>query len=524
MSESVIIGDSACPACKERGRDKTGNHLIHFSNGNKACNRCSYKEIVNGGLKVVKNVKLEDLPLMNQEYRGVKASTYKTFGVKCEFDEATGDVDKLYYVYDTWAKVRKLPKEFYAMGKQGEKLYGQGLIKSSTLIIVEGEHDCLSAFQMMMGANPTNPPAVVSPPHGATAAKFISGNIEWIKRHSKVILCFDSDERGQEGAVKIANLLEGKVFTVKMELKDAGEYLEAGREKDFVKAVQEAKKYQPEGIVNGADLWDLVKEPIVKAAVSYPWDGLNRMTYGIRTSEVVTLLAGSGQGKTVVTKELMHHILVNTNESVGVLSLEESVRRSAVGLMSVNANKPLHLVEAETSTLKEAFDNTLGTGRAFFYDSFGSNSIDTIVEMIKYLVVVDGCRYIFLDHISIIVSDQQHSDERKALDECMTKLRMLVQKLDICLFVVSHLRRPQGKGHENGAVVQMSDIRGTQAIAQLSDMVIGLERDSQADDEDVRNTTNVRVVKSRYVGYTGIACSLKYNKDTGRLKEEEHEF
>ena len=50
------------------------------------------------------------------------------------------------------------------------------------------------------------------------------------------------------------------------------------------------------------------------------------------------------------------------------------------------------------------------------------------------------------------------------------------------------------------------------------------ERDSQADDEDVRNTTNVRVVKSRYVGYTGIACSLKYNKDTGRLKEEEHEF
>lgn len=42
-----------------------------------------------------------------------------------------------------------------------------------------------------------------------------------------------------------------------------------------------------------------------------------------------------------------------------------------------------------------------------------------------------GAKYIFLDHVSIVVSDGSHGDERKALDEIMTKLRTLAQELDI---------------------------------------------------------------------------------------------
>jgi twinkle protein len=50
-------------------------------------------------------------------------------------------------------------------------------------------------------------------------------------------------------------------------------------------------------------------------------------------------------------------------------------------------------------------------------------------------------------------------------------------------------------------------------------MVIGLERNQQADDEQVRNTTIVRVLKNRFSGLTGPACSLFYDKNTGRMKE-----
>ena len=102
----------------------------------------------------------------------------------------------------------------------------------------------------------------------------------------------------------------------------------------------------------------------------------------------------------------------------------------------------------------------------------------------------------------------------------MTKLRQLVQETGISMFLVSHLRRVSGdKGHEGGAEVSLSHLRGSQSIAQLSDAVIGLERDQQASTEKEANLTKVRVLKSRYTGQTGIATHLWFDPETGRLVE-----
>ena len=129
------------------------------------------------------------------------------------------------------------------------------------------------------------------------------------------------------------------------------------------------------------------------------------------------------------------------------------------------------------------------------------------------------CKWIVLDHLSIIVSSQENGDERKAIDEIVTKLRELIQETKIGLLMVSHLRRPQGQGHEDGAETSLSQLRGSAAIAQLSDMVIGLERDGQHENDIIRNTTRVRVLKNRFSGTTGLATHLYYDKVTGRLSE-----
>ena len=85
------------------------------------------------------------------------------------------------------------------------------------------------------------------------------------------------------------------------------------------------------------------------------------------------------------------------------------------------------------------------------------------------------------------------------------------------MILVSHLKRPEGKGHENGAQTSLAQLRGSAAIAQLSDMVIGLERDQQ--DEESKNITTIRVLKNRFSGETGVAGALRYETDTGRLRE-----
>ena len=242
----------------------------------------------------------------------------------------------------------------------------------------------------------------------------------------------------------------------------------------------------------------------------------------------MTITAGSGLGKSQFLRELIYHVFKNTNDNIGMMFMEESVKRSGLAFMSLEADKCLHLPSEFSSVkdedLKKYFDDTLGTGRLFFYDHFGSNSIDSILNRIRYFAKALDCKYVVLDHISILVSDQNVADERRAIDEMMTKMRTVVQELDIALLIVSHLRRPSGTGHEEGSATSLSQLRGSASIGQLSDIVIGLERNGQHEDEIERHTTTVRVIKNRFSGLTGPACKVYYGRDTGRLTEVHEEF
>jgi len=85
---------------------------------------------------------------------------------------------------------------------------------------------------------------------------------------------------------------------------------------------------------------------------------------------------------------------------------------------------------------------------------------------------------------------------------------------------VSHLRPASGdKGQEEGKEIRLSMLRGSHSIAQISDAVIAMERDQQASDPIVANTTTVRVLKNRYAGETGVGAYLLYDRDTGRMQE-----
>ena len=268
-------------------------------------------------------------------------------------------------------------------------------------------------------------------------------------------------------------------------------------------------------------MWDSLstKEEIV--SVPYPFDGLQDLSYGMRLGELCTYAAGTGQGKSTTIREIAHHIITSTNYNVGMMFLEESIKRTGLALLGIHANKPFHLPTCEYSDqeFKDAFDAVSLDRRVFLFDHFGSWDIDKLVSRVRYMAKGLECKFIFLDHVSIVVSAGDQGDERRALDEVMTKLRMLVQELDIHLGVVTHLKRVQNNGHEEGGVVSLSHLRGSAGIAQLSDMVISLERDSQNENAEIRNTTLVRVLKNRFSGDTGPASYLQYDRTTGRQFE-----
>ena len=413
-------------------------------------------------------------------------------------------------------------KDFSIIGSTSNSgLFGQQLFNGGKYVtITEGEVDAMSVYQMLGSKYPS-----VSIKNGvASALKDIKRSYTWLDKFDNIVINFDNDEVGREASKKVAELFQpGKVKIVKLPeiYKDANDLLRSKKYEEYVKAWWNAPVHAPDGIIEGSQLLSEVLEPVVKSRIDYGWKGLDELTYGIRSGELVTITAGTGLGKTSVIKELVYHIFKSTENNIGMIMLEESPKITALDIMGTEANLPLRRPDINLSKEDKTnyFNKTIGSGRFYFYNHFGSNSVDNIIARVRYMAKALDCKFIVLDHISMIVSSQEFGDERKAIDEVMTKLRTLVQETDIALIIVSHLRRPDGKGHEEGAVTSLSQLRGSGAIAQLSDMVLGLERDSQNDDIAIRNTTSLRVLKNRFVGMTGPACWLYWDKDTGRLNE-----
>jgi len=331
---------------------------------------------------------------------------------------------------------------------------------------------------------------------------------------------FDDDEPGRDAAKAAASVLPaGKVKIGKVQgHKDASDALQANDLTALKNAVFLAEEYRPDGIVDGKTLLQLVTTPNPPNDHDYPYDGLNGLLHGIRYGELVTITAGSGIGKSSFCRELATSLL-QKGERVGYLALEESNRRTALGLMSAASGKSLHIGEHERSDLTEIYQNTLANWNLFLFDGFGSFDPDIIYNRIEYLAAGLDTRVVFLDHLSILLSGLD-GDERRVIDQTMTRLRSLVERTGISMFLVSHLRRAQSdQNHEEGARVTLGQLRGSAAIAQLSDSVIALERNQQ--DGSEHSTTTVRVLKNRYSGETGIACKLRYDLATCKFIEDE---
>ena len=419
-------------------------------------------------------------------------------------------------------KLRFKDKSFRWLGDYSRaSLYGRNLWRDNDkmVTIVEGEIDALSVSQAFGLKWP-----VLSLSSGISHAhKEIAKNLNWLESYESVVLFFDQDDRGREMAKTVAQLFTpGKAKIVgSLSEKDANDCLKNGKVKEIVDAVYSAKSFRPDGVVPGTELWDVIVKEDTREKIPYPWDGLNDKLFGMRGGELVTLTGGTGIGKSSITRELAYYFL-NQGKTVGYVALEESMRVTADNILGLYLNCPPFYWERDGITVeqkRQAYEKTVGSGKMYLYDHWGSLDPSNLLTHIRYMIRAMECDVIVLDHLSIVVSSIAEGDERRMIDSTMTKLRSLVEETGVHLILVSHLKRPDGRPHEEGGQTSLAQLRGSTAIACLSDAVIGCERDQQ--DEHHANRMRLRVLKNRYSGSTGPACYLEYDGNTGRLREWE---
>ena len=161
---------------------------------------------------------------------------------------------------------------------------------------------------------------------------------------------------------------------------------------------------------------------------------------------------------------------------VGYIALEESIKRTSLGIMGVSLHKPLHLTRegVDDDTFRHTYNATVGNGNFYLYNHFGSTVADNLISKIRYLAKACAVDFVILDHLHMALSalgDGHTNDERKLIDYTVSVLRTLVEETGIGLILVSHLRRSEGdKGFEDGKNVTMNALRGSASIGQLSDL------------------------------------------------------
>jgi len=329
------------------------------------------------------------------------------------------------------------------------------------------------------------------------------------------------DEPGRDAAKAAAMVIGPKAHIAELPLKDANEMLVAGRTEELLNAMWRAKEYRPEGIVDMASLKDQVKER-PQWGLTWPFAKLTQLTFGIRTGEIYAFGAGTGIGKTDLFTQTIAHLVMEHHVPVGVFALEQAPRETATRIAGKFAKKVLHVPDAGWSPedFDKAWEMLTHSGKVFLYDSFGNNDWDVIKGKIEYLAVAENVKHFFLDHLTALAAWQD--DERKALEVIMSEMGALVKKLDIALFLISHLATPDGKPHEEGGRVTIRHFKGSRAIGFWSHYMFGLERNQQAEDERERKTTTFRVLKDRYTGRgTGEVFYFGYDQQTGMLYETE---
>lgn len=479
-------------------------------------------------------------------FRSIRDDVYKYFGVRHSYDEKTGEVTEQYYPVTqegqiSGYKIREVPKNFRSIGRTGADCemfmsfrFNRG---GKYLLITEGEADSLAAYQMLKDYNSKRgsdfETAVVSPTTGANSQKQIAANYKFFNLFDQCIVAYDSDKAGQEAVEKIIPALpKGKVKIMQMRYKDANEYLEKGKDKEFISDFYAAKSYTPAGVVGSSELYSrLIESTQVKKIPLPPFmKKLDEMLNSVELGTIGVIAAGSGAAKTTVANELIYYWLFNSPYKIGVVSLELTCGQYAQAMLSRHIENKIANIKDPSDKLKfletdhvktkaeELFKTPDGQDRFVVIDE-RDGSIEVLQQKIEEMVISCDVKVIILDPISDLL-DGLPLDEQANL---MKWQKSLIKNYNVTFINIAHIRKGSNnkESASTGAFVPEEAVIGASQQVKSASWVVMLQRDKYSEDDVVRNTTHIVLTKNRSNGVTGKAGSMYYCNQTHRLYDLE---
>ena len=564
MGESKIIGDTACPQCRSKGRDRTGNHLMLFDDGGAYCNRCEYTEnpgtrsgsieskqrsnnmnlpdpaTITGGLPAVPGASTQQMTdtqrvwyMFNGPWRSIPKDVLDFYNYQCAIDENYALEAAKHDVYDLKGervlceKIRTLPdKKFYLGNKIGStdhvQLFGQKQFSRGgrRLLIVEAQEDAMSCYAAFGRKYKI---ACVSMVFGVQGLAQISDNIEYIKSFEEVTVLGDMDEPGQKFVDDVATIL-GTVKHMKIDKKDANILLEEGRGEDLAKAFFSAAPYSPPYLVTVDEAFLKCLETPLQLGTTYPWDSVTDMTYGMVDHSIISIGGGPGSGKTTLINQIKADLMFNKDEAVCTFSLEESPETTLRYMVGYLMGEKIHIPGVQYDTVKAMEIGRKLKEHMIIYDPRHYNGKWEKIEQSIRILASNGVKKFFIDPVTALAGMLSSSDGNDYINKMMIELSKLTQELPICVVLINHLNSPKkGVPHDKGGKVYAHQFTGSKGQWRFSTEMYGVERNLLSEDHAIKNTMLLRCLKHRSDGSkVGQYCRFGYIHDTGDLEDQTH--
>lgn len=193
---------------------------------------------------------------------------------------------------------------------------------------------------------------------------------------------------------------------------------------------------------------------------------LDMITGGFRPSQMITIAARTGVGKTALATTIMANMCTNGNK-VAFFSLEMDNNSIYRRLMSLKSGIPLYKIQDIDNVNKQistVFAELAETPNLYLCDKANAG-IHTIESELMRMKQLYGLDIAFIDYLQLIENSNYKISRYEQVSQISRKIKLLAKNLQIPIVALSQLSRSAAdsdpKIHhlkESGAIEQDSDI------------------------------------------------------------------
>jgi KaiC/GvpD/RAD55 family RecA-like ATPase len=398
-------------------------------------------------------------------------------------------------------KIRNIPpakKNYRRIAGGDSALYapcGFPQDKTKPLLLVGGEMDALTAVAAGW-------PGVVSSTTGESGWSDAWSVL--LEAYEDIVVIFDNDAPGVAAAAAIAEKLGAhrvRVGQWPTGFKDANEaYCTLGQAFDVAACVQASKPAGGDNVVRVSSLRAAYKAALRGTnprGISSGWDDLDAVMGGVRDGEVTLLTGDTSSGKSTFGSQWAIQMATQGTRTL-VCPFEMGPQRQLdkwVRQWSQRAPDTLSDVDLDAAL------DTLDAMPIWLLNRYGTIRVEPMRNTLLYAIKKLGVKFVLVDHIHFMVDEGPA--ERAELDQMMKMLAEVAVDCRVHIVVVAHPRQHSASDekHRDNRIIQMSDLKGSSGLKQLSDNILSVWRPRKADRTGVVTSgfgvANVYVLKLR---------------------------